>query len=61
MEAEKYLKDLEKLAKFEGYYDKRYGFVAETTLKGRKIFMLKPTTFIYFLILKSLLLMIIDC
>ena len=25
--------------------DKRYGFVAETTLKGRKIILLKPTTF----------------
>lgn len=25
--------------------DRRYGFVAETTLKGRKIFLLKPTTF----------------
>lgn len=25
--------------------DKRYGFVAETTLKGRKVFLLKPTTY----------------
>lgn len=25
--------------------DRRYGFVAEASLKGRKIFMLKPTTF----------------
>lgn len=25
--------------------DKRYGFVAETTLKGRHLFLLKPTTF----------------
>ena len=25
--------------------DKRYGFVAETSLKGRKIFLLKPTTY----------------
>jgi len=25
--------------------DKRYGYVAETTLKGRKIVLLKPTTF----------------
>ena len=25
--------------------DRRYGFVAETTLKGRKIFLLKPTTY----------------
>ncbi len=27
------------------FEDKRYGFVAETTLKGRKVFLLKPTTF----------------
>lgn len=27
------------------FSDKRYGFVAETTLKGKKIFLLKPTTF----------------
>lgn len=27
------------------FEDKRYGFVAETSLKGRKIFLLKPTTF----------------
>ena len=27
------------------FEDKRYGFVAETTLKGRKIILLKPTTF----------------
>lgn len=25
--------------------DKRYGFVAETSLKGRKLFLLKPTTY----------------
>ena len=25
--------------------DRRYGFVAETTLKGRKVFLLKPSTF----------------
>jgi PTH1 family peptidyl-tRNA hydrolase len=25
--------------------DRRYGFVAEASLKGRKIFILKPTTF----------------
>lgn len=25
--------------------DRRYGFVAETSLKGRKIFLLKPSTF----------------
>ncbi len=27
------------------FQDKRYGFVAETSVKGRKIFLLKPTTF----------------
>lgn len=27
------------------FEDKRYGFVAETSLKGRKITLLKPTTF----------------
>ena len=27
------------------FEDKRYGFVAETSLRGRKIFLLKPTTF----------------
>ncbi|WP_311437933.1 aminoacyl-tRNA hydrolase [Hallella colorans] len=27
------------------FEDKRYGFVAETSLKGRKIFLLKPSTF----------------
>lgn len=27
------------------FEDKRYGFVAETLLKGRKVFLLKPTTF----------------
>ena len=27
------------------FADKRYGFVAETSLKGRKVFLLKPTTF----------------
>lgn len=25
--------------------DRRYGFVAETSIKGRKLFLLKPTTF----------------
>ena len=25
--------------------DKRYGYIAETTIKGRKVFLLKPTTF----------------
>ena len=27
------------------FEDKRYGFIAETTIKGRKITLLKPTTF----------------
>ena len=27
------------------FADKRYGFVAETSLKGRKVFLLKPSTF----------------
>ena len=27
------------------FEDKRYGFVAETSLKGRKMILLKPTTF----------------
>ena len=27
------------------FEDKRYGFVTETSLKGRKVFLLKPTTF----------------
>lgn len=27
------------------FEDKRYGFIAETTIKGRKIILLKPTTF----------------
>lgn len=27
------------------FSDKRYGFVAETSVKGRKLFLLKPTTF----------------
>ena len=27
------------------FKDKRYGFIAETSLKGRKIILLKPTTF----------------
>lgn len=27
------------------FEDKRYGFVAETSVKGRKIFILKPTTY----------------
>lgn len=27
------------------FSDRRYGFVAETSIKGRKVFLLKPTTF----------------
>lgn len=27
------------------FEDKRYGYVAETSVKGRKLFLLKPTTF----------------
>ena len=27
------------------FEDRRYGFVAETSLKGRKVFLLKPSTF----------------
>ena len=27
------------------FADKRYGFVAETSVKGRKVFLLKPSTF----------------
>lgn len=27
------------------FEDKRYGFIAETSLKGRKLFLLKPTTY----------------
>ena len=27
------------------FEDKRYGFVAETSIKGREVFILKPTTF----------------
>ena len=27
------------------FQEKRYGFVAETSIKGRKVFLLKPTTF----------------
>ena len=27
------------------FQDKRYGFVAETSIKGRKVFLLKPTTY----------------
>ena len=28
------------------FQDKRYGFVAETSLKGRKVFLLKPSTYL---------------
>ena len=27
------------------FEDKRYGFVAEASIKGRKVFILKPTTY----------------
>ena len=27
------------------FSDRRYGFVAETSLRGRKVFLLKPTTY----------------
>ncbi|MDY4951823.1 MAG: aminoacyl-tRNA hydrolase [Prevotella sp.] len=27
------------------FEDKRYGFIAQTSVKGRKVFLLKPTTF----------------
>ena len=27
------------------FEDKRYGFVAETSIKGRKVFLLKPSTY----------------
>ena len=33
------------------FEDKRYGFVAETTIKGRKIILLKPTTFMISLVM----------
>ena len=38
---------VDELAKSVGasFEDKRYGFVAETSLKGRKVFILKPTTY----------------
>jgi len=38
---------LDKLAADLGitFEDKRYGYVAETTLKGKKLFLLKPTTY----------------
>ena len=38
---------LDKMAESVGvsFEDKRYGFVAETSIKGRKVFLLKPTTY----------------
>ena len=38
---------VDELAKSVGatFEDKRYGFVAETSLKDRKVFILKPTTY----------------
>ena len=39
---------LDKMAESVGvsFEDKRYGYVAETSIKGRKVFLLKPTTYI---------------
>ncbi len=38
---------LNKMAESAGvsFEDKRYGYVAETSIKGRKVFLLKPTTY----------------
>lgn len=38
---------LDKMAESIGvsFEDKRYGYVAETSIKGRKVFLLKPTTY----------------
>ena len=38
---------LDKMAESVGvsFEDKRYGYVAETSIKGRKLFLLKPTTY----------------
>lgn len=38
---------LDKMAENAGvsFEDKRYGYVAETSIKGRKVFLLKPTTY----------------
>lgn len=38
---------LDKMAESAGvsFEDKRYGYVAETSIKGRKVFFLKPTTY----------------
>ena len=38
---------LDKMAESVGvsFEDKRYGYMAETSIKGRKVFLLKPTTY----------------
>ena len=38
---------LDKMAESAGvsFEDKRYGYVAETSIKGRKVFLLKPSTY----------------
>lgn len=38
---------LDKMAESAGvsFEDKRYGYVAETSIKGRKVFLLRPTTY----------------
>lgn len=38
---------LDEMAESAGvsFEDKRYGYVAETSIKGRKVFLLKPTTY----------------
>ena len=38
---------LDKMAESVGvsFEDKRYGYVAETSIKGRKVYLLKPTTY----------------
>lgn len=38
---------LDKMAESAGvsFEDRRYGYVAETSIKGRKVFLLKPTTY----------------
>lgn len=38
---------LDKMAESAGvsFEDKRYGYVAESSIKGRKVFLLKPTTY----------------
>ena len=42
------------------FEDKRYGFVAETTLRGRKMILLKPTTFMKENIDQKRLLVVVD-